>query len=213
MQPLSLLSLVLTTALVSRASPAEVTKRAPQTNGIDVSGDQPIINWDAVRANVIDFVYIKATEGLRECPPSLVGSASYPFQSKGIQSLWSSTTMLATRDSFAVHTTLHVPELRPESHKHNFSSTMEVAGILTVSIHIPSRLIPTLLDTLFQTDYTLPGAVELEGDCGGLSQDQMVQWIRGFSSAYRRRNKQTKADARRPGILPYFHLFEWADPG
>lgn len=64
MQPLSLISLALATALVSRASSDEITKRASQINGIDVSEDQPNIDWGAVRANGIKFVYIKATEGL-----------------------------------------------------------------------------------------------------------------------------------------------------
>ncbi|KAG9324923.1 hypothetical protein KVV02_008485 [Mortierella alpina] len=36
-----------------------------QPKGIDVSGHQPNINWASVRANGIEFVYIKATEGNR----------------------------------------------------------------------------------------------------------------------------------------------------
>jgi len=66
MQLLSLLSLVLTTALVSSASPVEVTKRA-QPQGIDVSSHQPNVNWPAVKKSGVDFAYIKATEGTSEC--------------------------------------------------------------------------------------------------------------------------------------------------
>ncbi|KAN0129597.1 Glycoside hydrolase superfamily [Lactarius tabidus] len=32
---------------------------------------------------------------------------------------------------------------------------------------------------------TLPGAIDLEGDCSGLSHEQMVNWIRDFSNLYR----------------------------
>lgn len=67
MQLLSLISVVLTTALVSSASPVEVAKRATGPRGIDVSHYQPTINWPALKANGIEFVYIKATEGTSEC--------------------------------------------------------------------------------------------------------------------------------------------------
>lgn len=44
---------------------AVVEKRAlPQ--GIDVSGYQPSVNWNTVKANGVTFAYIKATEGTSE---------------------------------------------------------------------------------------------------------------------------------------------------
>jgi GH25 family lysozyme M1 (1,4-beta-N-acetylmuramidase) len=58
---MKLLSVVsLTLVALSQASPVE--KRAPP-QGIDVSGWQPNINWATVKANGIQFAYIKATEG------------------------------------------------------------------------------------------------------------------------------------------------------
>ena len=62
MQLVSLISLALTTALVSIASPVEVAKHA-QPQGIDVSSYQPNVNWPSVKANGVEFVYIKVTEG------------------------------------------------------------------------------------------------------------------------------------------------------
>ena len=38
-------------------------KRAT-VNGIDVSSDQPNVSWDQVKAKGVNFVYIKATEGI-----------------------------------------------------------------------------------------------------------------------------------------------------
>jgi GH25 family lysozyme M1 (1,4-beta-N-acetylmuramidase) len=58
MKLLSVVSLAL--IAVTRASPLG-KRAAPQ--GIDVSGYQPNINWASVKANGIQFVYIKATEG------------------------------------------------------------------------------------------------------------------------------------------------------
>jgi GH25 family lysozyme M1 (1,4-beta-N-acetylmuramidase) len=58
MKLLSAISLAL--IAVSQASPLE--KRA-DPHGIDVSSYQGNVNWAAVKANGIAFVYIKATEG------------------------------------------------------------------------------------------------------------------------------------------------------
>jgi len=60
---MKLLSVItLTLVAVAKADLTELTKRAaPQ--GIDVSGYQPNINWAAVKANGVQFAYIKATEG------------------------------------------------------------------------------------------------------------------------------------------------------
>ncbi len=44
------------------AAPRSLEKRAaPQ--GIDVSGFQPTVNWNTVKANGVSFAFIKATEG------------------------------------------------------------------------------------------------------------------------------------------------------
>jgi GH25 family lysozyme M1 (1,4-beta-N-acetylmuramidase) len=46
------------------AAPHLRLKRAPAgPQGIDVSGFQPNIDWNAVKANGVEFAYIKATEG------------------------------------------------------------------------------------------------------------------------------------------------------
>ncbi|KAG8778611.1 hypothetical protein FRC12_024899 [Ceratobasidium sp. 428] len=61
MQPKSTL---LAFALSSCALAAPYPKRAPAgPQGIDVSGYQPDVNWQTVKANGVEFAYIKATEG------------------------------------------------------------------------------------------------------------------------------------------------------
>ena len=59
---------VLAVAVAALASPPDVTlaKRA-NPYGIDVSGHQPSVNWNTVKANGIIFAYIKATEGTGRC--------------------------------------------------------------------------------------------------------------------------------------------------
>lgn len=65
MKLLSVVSLALA-AVVAQATALD--KRAsPQ--GIDVSGYQPGMNWAAVKANGVQFAFIKATEGT--CTPRL----------------------------------------------------------------------------------------------------------------------------------------------
>jgi hypothetical protein len=46
-------------------SPAIVS--AAQPEGIDVSSHQPGVNWASVKANGVEFAYIKATEGTSAC--------------------------------------------------------------------------------------------------------------------------------------------------
>ncbi|KAG6858087.1 hypothetical protein C0993_006597, partial [Termitomyces sp. T159_Od127] len=46
---------------ITLALAAVTASAAPQ--GIDVSGYQPGINWSTVKANGVEFAYIKATEG------------------------------------------------------------------------------------------------------------------------------------------------------
>ncbi len=66
---LALLSL----AAVAIASPLNSTLagRQSQPQGIDVSGFQPNVNWNTVKANGISFAFIKATEGTSEFPSML----------------------------------------------------------------------------------------------------------------------------------------------
>ncbi|KAG5646348.1 hypothetical protein DXG03_003671 [Asterophora parasitica] len=60
---MKLLSVVtLTLAAIANAELGELQKRAAP-KGIDVSSWQPGINWANVKANGIEFAYIKATEG------------------------------------------------------------------------------------------------------------------------------------------------------
>ncbi|KAM6503318.1 glycoside hydrolase family 25 protein [Amanita muscaria] len=56
------------TLSVASASPTE--KRATTPYGIDVSSYQSSINWSTVKANGIQFAYIKATEGTYYQSPS-----------------------------------------------------------------------------------------------------------------------------------------------
>ncbi|KAL0959552.1 hypothetical protein HGRIS_011266 [Hohenbuehelia grisea] len=59
---MKLLAPLLLTLTAVAATPLELDKRAsPQ--GIDVSGYQPNINWNTVKANGVAFAFIKATEG------------------------------------------------------------------------------------------------------------------------------------------------------
>lgn len=64
MKLFSLLSL----AALATASPLNNTLggRQSQPQGIDVSGFQPNVNWNTVKANGISFAFIKATEGTSE---------------------------------------------------------------------------------------------------------------------------------------------------
>ncbi|PFH48036.1 glycoside hydrolase family 25 protein [Amanita thiersii Skay4041] len=62
MKLLTALTVALTTALPALAGPVFLDKRANPL-GIDVSGFQPNVDFNAVKANGISFVYIKATEG------------------------------------------------------------------------------------------------------------------------------------------------------
>lgn len=61
MKLLSLVSLALAAAV--HATPLEGLQKRAAPQGIDVSGYQPGMNWAAVKANGIQFAYIKATEG------------------------------------------------------------------------------------------------------------------------------------------------------
>lgn len=54
--------------LASVAGARPILDKRASPLGIDVSGYQPNINWNTVKANGVQFVYIKATEGTSEIP-------------------------------------------------------------------------------------------------------------------------------------------------
>ncbi|KXN69771.1 glycoside hydrolase family 25 protein, partial [Conidiobolus coronatus NRRL 28638] len=119
--------------------------------GIDVSNYQPNVNWSAVKANGIEFAYIKATE-----------STNYK---------------------------------NPEFSNQYAGATN--AGIIRGAYHFAQ---PSDSSGAAQANYfasngggwsadgiTLPGALDLEAGCHGLSQAAMVNWIRDFSNTYHAR--------------------------
>ena len=57
-----------------RWTPANPSEAAYPIRGIDVSRHQGTINWDAVAASGVDFVYMKATEGGDWTDPEFVGN-------------------------------------------------------------------------------------------------------------------------------------------
>jgi len=129
---------------------SEVVLAAPiGPRGIDVSHWQgPNINWTRVKANGIQFAYIKATEG----------------------------------------TTFIDPDFN-----RNYAGATNV-GIIRGPYHFarPGSSSGTAQARFFLAHggkwsgdgRTLPGAVDLEGTCGGLSHGGMVNWIRDFSNTY-----------------------------
>ena len=50
-------------ALATLAGASPILQKRASPLGIDVSDFQPSINWNTVKANGVQFVYIKATEG------------------------------------------------------------------------------------------------------------------------------------------------------
>ncbi|KAF9567093.1 hypothetical protein EC968_003499 [Mortierella alpina] len=50
---------------------ASITYCAPP-KGIDVSARQPNVNWNAVKANGVEFAYIQATEGMTDKSPAFI---------------------------------------------------------------------------------------------------------------------------------------------
>lgn len=122
---------------------------AAGVKGIDVSNFQPNVNWNAVRANGINFAYIKATE-------------SVSFRSPDFNAQYVGATQ---------------------------------TGLLRGAYHIakPAMSSGAVQATFFLANgggwvndgRTLPGALDLEGDCSGLSPSAMVRWIQDFSNTYR----------------------------
>lgn len=74
MKFLALLSLV--AAAVASPLNSTLVGRQSQPQGIDVSGFQPNVNWNTVKANGISFAFIKATEGTSECFLASIGKRS-----------------------------------------------------------------------------------------------------------------------------------------
>ncbi|KAJ1954751.1 hypothetical protein GGI12_005722 [Dipsacomyces acuminosporus] len=120
-----------------------------QPLGIDVSGYQPSINWSTVKANGIQFVYIKATEAT---------SYKNPY--------FSSQYTGAT----------NVGIIRGAYH---FARPGASSGATQASYFVANG------GGWSGDGRTLPGALDLEGDCAGLSQSAMVNWIRDFSNTYK----------------------------
>ena len=54
---------LLSATLASLAGALPLLEKRASVLGIDVSAFQPSINWNTVKANGVQFVYIKATEG------------------------------------------------------------------------------------------------------------------------------------------------------
>ncbi|XP_006463298.1 hypothetical protein AGABI2DRAFT_208006 [Agaricus bisporus var. bisporus H97] len=136
-------------ALLVLALPAIVSAAPPK--GIDVSHWQGSINWGSVRANGVEFVYIKATESTNFKDPKF--SANY---------------VGATN-----------------------------AGLIRGAYHFAR---PGASSGAAQANYfasngggwsgdgiTLPGALDLEAGCSGLSHSAMTAWIRDFSNTYHAR--------------------------
>jgi GH25 family lysozyme M1 (1,4-beta-N-acetylmuramidase) len=127
---------------------------AAKPEGIDVSGYQPNIDWAKVKANGIQFAYIKATE-----------STTYK---------------------------------NPEFSKQYTGATNH--GIIRGAYHFaqPSKSSGAAQATYFLSNgggwssdgITLPGALDLEAGCHGLSQAAMVNWIRDFSNTYYAKTKR-----------------------
>ncbi|KAF8638169.1 hypothetical protein AX17_002392 [Amanita inopinata Kibby_2008] len=69
MKRFTAVSLALASALSALANPIILDKRANPL-GIDISNYQPSVDFNAARANGIEFVYIKATEGTTYTNPS-----------------------------------------------------------------------------------------------------------------------------------------------
>lgn len=53
----------LSALLFATSALAAVIEKRALPQGIDVSGYQPSVNWNTVKANGVSFAYIKATEG------------------------------------------------------------------------------------------------------------------------------------------------------
>jgi GH25 family lysozyme M1 (1,4-beta-N-acetylmuramidase) len=126
-----------------------------QTPGLDVSHYQGTINWANVKSLGAKFAYIKATEGTTYRDP------------------YFSTNYLQAYNQGIIRGAYHYA--RPD-----------VSGAVTQADFFASHGGAWSADGL-----TLPGVLDIEwgtasqgGDCYGLSQSAMVQWILSFSDEY-----------------------------
>ncbi|KAI9297716.1 glycoside hydrolase family 25 protein [Neoconidiobolus thromboides FSU 785] len=116
--------------------------------GIDVSGWQPNVNWNTVKANGVEFVYIKATE-------------STNYKSPQFNSQYTGAT--------------NVGLIRGAYH---FARPGSSSGAAQANYFVANG------GGWSGDGRTLPGALDLEAGCSGLSQAAMVNWIRDFSNTY-----------------------------
>ncbi|KAF9109105.1 hypothetical protein BGX27_007985 [Mortierella sp. AM989] len=126
---------------------ASVAYCAP-VKGIDVSGWQPNVNWNNVKAGGIQFAYIKATEGTSYRSPE--------FNNQYI----GATNVGIIRGAY------------------HFAQPGSSSGAAQANYFISNG------GGWSGDGRTLPGALDLEAGCYGLSQAAMVAWIRDFSNTY-----------------------------
>jgi GH25 family lysozyme M1 (1,4-beta-N-acetylmuramidase) len=138
----------------SRGGTTVIRRAAAQVPGVDVSAWDGTIDWDTAAADGARFAYVKATESTTYASPTF----------------W------------------------------NQYGGAYYAGIIHAAYHFA---IPSASSGAAQADYflahgggwspdgmTLPGALDMEwnpysgGDCYGLSQTAMVDWIRSFVNEY-----------------------------
>lgn len=129
-------ALVLAAVVGVHASPVAETRALEKRalpKGMDVSGYQPGINWNTVKANGIEFAYIKATEGTSMLASSNCATGLYTdaktIQHTPIQSSPANTSGRPISASFAVATTLRAPTSLLAQLKRTSSSLTEVLSL------------------------------------------------------------------------------------
>ena len=142
----------------SRQAQAAPNAAAPAatTQGMDISGWQPTVNWNTVWANGARFVYIKATE-------------SDDYSSSYFSSQWAGAT--------------NVGMVRGAYH---FANPYESSGATQASYFVShgggwsvdGKTLPPMLDIEYDP-YT---GSDHTNACYGLSASAMVAWIRDFSN-------------------------------
>ncbi|KAG0008907.1 hypothetical protein BGZ81_003807, partial [Podila clonocystis] len=123
--------------------------------GIDVSGHQPNINWEAVKTKGVEFAYIKATEG------TTYTSGEFDSQYTGA----ANAGLIRGAYHFA-----H-PDKSSGAAQANFF--LAHGGEWTAD----GKTLPGALDIEYNPDRTKPR-------CYGLSVTAMTEWIRDFSNTY-----------------------------
>ncbi|KAG0345838.1 hypothetical protein BG004_002967 [Podila humilis] len=128
---------------------------AQSVKGIDVSGYQPNVNWNQVKANGISFVYIKATEGTGYKNPEF--NAQYT----------GATNVGIIRGSYHF--------ARPDKSSGAAQATYFIANGGGWSAD--GRTLPGALDMEYNP-YS-------DNKCFGLGPAAMVNWIKDFSNTYK----------------------------